>query len=128
MTEERRAHPRKKTPAISVRYERIDGVDRIRGTLLDASLGGLFIEATEMFEEGNLVTLELQGIGGAIACEGRVIWLRPKAEGDERPAGMGLRIIHLSDEDTELLGKLLDAKPAETEKTVLGVGLEAKPA
>ena len=68
------------------------------GTLLDISVGGVFLEAEEYFEMGSELFLEfrLSPEKARISCRGRVAWINRKDNfKNHTSSGMGIEFIDI---------------------------------
>ncbi|MBM4380541.1 MAG: PilZ domain-containing protein [Deltaproteobacteria bacterium] len=74
----------------------------------DLSLGGAFLRAALLLEEGETLSLEfrLPGSHRLLKATARVAWVRRFPAGGQ-PAGMGMEFLSMSPEDREVLGRHL---------------------
>jgi Tfp pilus assembly protein PilZ len=151
MPDVRRAARRVRLPGVLVTYETATG-ERQQARVVDLSREGLFIPSAKPLAVGKRLSLEIQPIGDLTAWSalGRVVWVRDADEGDERPAGMAVKIIDAEDAVIAAIERLLEARepterglgsgdtilpvrprarsnPPAREKTMLGVGADAAP-
>src|SRR5579864_5685367 len=119
MTEEER-------PKLEVHYERAGMGERKTARARDTSLGGLFLETDEPFEEGVLLHLEIVDGADRVTLDARVLSARTKAEGPDAPAGMAVRFLDLPEEAGGTLRRIL-ARRMPRERTVLGIGIAPPP-
>lgn len=75
------------------------------------SKGGLFIRTDRPLKEGEQFLLAL-GLADSpepinVTCE--VVWTRTQSEGETRPSGMGVKFCEISQQDTKLLNRYLQA-------------------
>ncbi len=152
MSDVRRATRRVRLPGVQVTYEGATG-ERQQARVVDLSREGLYIPSAKPLAVGKRLTLEIQPIGEPTAWSalGRVVWARDADDGDERPAGMAVKIIDAEDAVVAAIERLLEARepterglgfgdtifpvrprarsnPPAREKTMLGVGADATPA
>jgi Tfp pilus assembly protein PilZ len=152
MPEVRRAARRVRLPGVQVTYEAATG-ERQQARVVDLSREGLYIPSAKPLAIGKRLSLEIQPIGEprVWSALGRVVWVRDADDGDERPAGMAVKIIDAEDAVVAAIERLLEARepterglgsgdtilpvrprarstPPAREKTMLGVGAEAAPA
>lgn len=152
MPEVRRAARRVRLPGVQVTYEAATG-ERQQARVVDLSREGLYIPSAKPLAIGKRLSLEIQPIGEPTAWSalGRVVWVRDADDGDERPAGMAVKIIDAEDAVVAAIERLLEARepterglgsgdtilpvrprarsnPPAREKTMLGVGADAAPA
>jgi Tfp pilus assembly protein PilZ len=115
----RRAARRVRLPGVQVTYESATG-ERQQARLVDLSREGLYIPTAKPLAVGKRLALEIQPIGEATAwlALGRVVWARDANDGDERPAGMAVKIIDAEDAVVEAIERLLEAR----EPTDRGLG------
>ena len=75
------------------------------------SKGGLFIRTERPLKEGEqfLLTLQLADSSEPINATCEVVWARTQSEGETRPSGMGVKFYKMSQQDTELLNRYLQA-------------------
>jgi Tfp pilus assembly protein PilZ len=140
---------RVRLPGVQVTYEGATG-ERQQARVVDLSREGLFIPSAKPLAVGKRLSLEIQPIGEPTAWSalGRVVWVRDADDGDERPAGMAVKIIDADDAVVAAIERLLEAReptdrglgfgatilpvrprarsnPPAREKTMLGVGADA---
>jgi Tfp pilus assembly protein PilZ len=152
MPDVRRAARRVRLPGVQVTYETATG-ERQQARVVDLSREGLYIPSAKPLAIGRRLSLEIQPIGEprAWSALGRVVWVREADDGDERPAGMAVKIIDAEDAVVAAIESLLEARepterglgsgdtilpvrprarsnPPAPEKTMLGVGADATPA
>ena len=135
MSNESRKDPRAKFPGVRAKYERADGAasdDEVR----NLGRGGLFIVTTTPLAVGKLVHVEifLPNDATPLGATGRVIWIREIAVNEDRPAGMGVKLIDVDEGALEVISRMLrervpsvyppGAAPTR-ERTIMGVGLPA---
>jgi hypothetical protein len=149
MSDARRAARRARLPGIQVIYESATG-ERHQATVVDLSRAGLYISSANPLPIGKRLSLEIQPIGEprAWSALGRVVWVRDADDGDERPAGMAVKIVDAEDDVVAAIDRLLEAReptqrglgsgdtilplrprapsnPSAGEKTMLGVAPDA---
>jgi Tfp pilus assembly protein PilZ len=121
--------------------------------VIDLSREGLYIPSATPLPVGKRLSLEIQPIGEPKpwSALGRVVWVRDADDGDERPAGMAVKIIDAEDAVVMAIQGLLEARepterglglgatilpvrprsrsnPSPRERTTVGVGSDAIPA
>ena len=106
---ELRRHPRK-----SIRTEFVCRDESGQGELWfdsgDVSAGGAFLLSQVLYEQGELLKLELGLSGRVLRCEAYVAWVRRfPAPGEE--AGMGVQFVWLADADRRALEAFLGQQP-----------------
>ncbi len=141
MPDDLRNTRRARLSGIRVTIEGATG-ERLQADVSDLSKDGLFIVSATPLAVGKRLSLEIHAIGEPAAWPalGRVVWTRESAEGTEKPAGMGVKIIDIEDEAATAIDRLLetrertepglgDAEKVEParEKTMLGVGVSSVP-
>ena len=119
MSDARRAARRARLPGIQVIYESATG-ERHQATVVDLSRAGLYISSANPLPIGKRLSLEIQPIGEPMAWSalGRVVWVRDADDGDERPAGMAVKIVDAEDAVVAAIERLLEAR----EPTQRGLG------
>jgi type IV pilus assembly protein PilZ len=119
MTDVRRAARRVRLPGVQVTYESATGEPQ-QAMVVDLSREGLYIQSAKPLAVGKRVSLEIQPIGEPTAWSalGRVVWIRDADDGDERPAGMAVKIIDAEDTVVAAIERLLEAR----EPTERGLG------
>jgi len=85
-----------------------DDVELVKGEVRDLSRGGMFIETVVPLKPGAVFDVEvpmnpLNYIGSV-----RVLWTRERHEGPERPFGMAVEWINLTDNQKRLLYRQID--------------------
>jgi Tfp pilus assembly protein PilZ len=141
MSDELRNTRRARLAGVRVTIEGATG-ERHQADVADLSKEGLFIVSAAPLAIGKRLSLEIYVVGEPAAWPalGRVVWTREISEGDDRPAGMGVKIIDIDDTAAAAVDRLLETrertepglgdkeKPeALREKTILGVGVESEP-
>jgi uncharacterized protein (TIGR02266 family) len=104
---DKREHPRVE---IILKVEYSTSGDFLADYAYNASGGGLFIATTRPFSVGETLVCDIAfpGLLSPIRCHGEVRWRRPpEAEGDEKPAGIGVAFIFKSDEEREQVQQLV---------------------
>jgi Tfp pilus assembly protein PilZ len=149
MSDDRRTVRRVRLPGVQVTYEGATG-ERHQARAVDLSREGLFIPSPRPLAVGKRLSLEIQPVGDVTAWSalGRIVWIRETDEGEERPAGMAIKIIDADDAVLAGIQHLLEARepterglgtgdtvlpvrprarsnPPAREKTMLGVGVDA---
>ena len=116
---EHRRHRRAHIHRVSVRYE-LSPNRFIVSDALEMSVEGLFISASRPLPVGRLFEIEIRVLGEPlpIAAVGRVVWTREVDDGEEKPTGMGVRLIDLDDLSRDLIGRLV----AGRRETLHGLG------
>ena len=119
MPDVRRAARRVRLPGVQVTYETATG-ERQQARVVDLSREGLYIPSAKPLAIGRRLSLEIQPIGEprAWSALGRVVWVREADDGDERPAGMAVKIIDAEDAVVAAIESLLEAR----EPTERGLG------
>ncbi|HXX69386.1 MAG TPA: PilZ domain-containing protein [Polyangiaceae bacterium] len=135
MAEDRRSARRARLSAVRATYEGATG-ERHQTEVLDLSRGGLFLKTAAPVAVGKRLSLEIHASGEASPWPalGRVVWIRAHAEGENRPAGMAVKLIDVEDSVSEAIDRLVQTReptdrgiprPAPPrERTILGVGLK----
>lgn len=74
------------------------------------SLGGMFIRTASPRAPGSVFDFEILLDDGftLIQGQGEVVWIRREAEGEKRPAGMGVRFLRLSAKSRELIRRIVE--------------------
>jgi uncharacterized protein (TIGR02266 family) len=124
MADERRSARRARIAGVRVTYESAAG-DRVDAHAKDLGRGGLFVRTTKPLAVGKRIALEIQVVGVQTpwAALGRVVWNRESADGEDRPAGMGVKLIDVEDAVVAAIDRLVDTR----EPTEPGVGEPPKP-
>lgn len=124
MADERRSARRARLSGVHVTYESAAG-DRVEGEVRDLAAGGLFICTAAPLAVGKRIALDLHVAGeeGPWAALGRVVWTRPASEGDDKPAGMGVKLIDVDDVGVAAIQRLVEAR----ERTEPGLGSDGAP-
>jgi len=148
MSDDRRTARRLRLSGVQVTYEGSTG-ERHLARVVDLSRDGLYIPSPRPLAVGKRLSLEIQPVGDATSWSalGRVVWVREVDEGDERPAGMAIKIIDAEEAVLTAIEQLLEARepterglgtgdqilsvrprarsnPPAREKTMLGVGVD----
>ncbi len=141
MPDDLRNTRRARLSGIRVTIEGATG-ERRQADVADLSKDGLFIVSETPLAVGKRLSLEIHAVGEPATWPalGRVVWTRETAEGDEKPPGMGIKIIDIEDEAAAAIDRLLETrertepglgnteKPDPSrEKTILGVGMASVP-
>jgi hypothetical protein len=105
------------------------------------SQGGLFVRTSSPTAIGKRLSLEIVVLGEAASWPalGRVLWTRERDEGEDRPAGMGVKLIDVEEDVAAAIGRLVATRePTEPgvgkggapvrERTILGVGISTEAA
>ncbi len=71
----------------------------------NVSMTGMFIRTDRFQPPGTLATVEFNLADGMplISGKAKVVWVRERHEGPDRPAGLGLRFVELDDEGRQLI-------------------------
>ena len=119
MANDRRSAPRASLAGIRATYEGAGG-DPQDADAVNLSTGGIFLRSDAPLAVGKRVSLDLHVAGEAApwSALGRIVWVRPADEGDERPAGMGVKLIDVEDTVVDAIERLV----ASREPTEPGVG------
>src|SRR5882672_9185349 len=138
MPDDRRSVRRARLAGVRVTYESASG-ERKEADVLDLGSGGLFIRTATPIPIGKRLSLEIFVTGEATSWPalGRVLWTREADEGEERPAGMGIKLIDVEDDVIAAIDRLVATRERtepgvgkggapEREKTILGVGVSAE--
>ena len=85
-----------------------DSMEVVEGTCVNISIGGMFIQVDDKRPQGSLVRFELplddeESVRGL----GEVVWMRAKAIGAGRDAGLGLKFRFLEKQDRKLIFTLV---------------------
>ncbi len=125
MSEERRSAPRARLSGARVTFESAIGGDRVEANALNLGRGGLFVLTEKPLPVGKRIALDIQVVGEPTSWPalGRVIWARERADGERKPAGMGVKLIDVEDEALETIERLV-----EVGDPLLAPGVEEKPA
>ena len=141
MPDELRNTRRARLSGVRVTIEGATG-ERHQAEVADLSKEGLFIVSETPLAIGKRLSLEIYAVGEPAPWPalGRVVWTRETGDGEERPPGMGVKIIDIEDAAAEAVDRLLETRErtepglggAEKgepgrEKTMLGVGVSAEP-
>jgi Tfp pilus assembly protein PilZ len=147
MPEDRRSARRARLSGVRVTYEGATGQVH-EAEVADLSREGVFIVSAHPTTVGKRLSLDIQVAGEAASWPalGRVIWVRPRDEGDDLPAGMAVKIIDVEEAIAVAIDRLIEARErtdpglggAETapparekplrERTMIGVGIPVSPA
>jgi uncharacterized protein (TIGR02266 family) len=124
MADERRSARRAHIGGVRVTYESATG-ERVETVAQDLARGGLFVRAAKPLAVGKRIALEIQVVGeqGTWSALGRVIWIREAADGEHRPAGMGVKLIDIEDSVAAAIDRLVETR----ERTEPGVGVPSAP-
>src|SRR4051794_229138 len=111
MADERRSTRRARLSGIHVSYESATG-ERAHSEASDLSPEGLFIESASPLAVGKRISIEIHAVGEATPWPalGRVVWARAEREGNDRPPGMGIRIIDMDESVAASIERLLEAR------------------
>src|SRR5580704_9437867 len=125
MVEERRSARRARMSGVRIRYEDATG-EEVEADGVDLARGGVFVRTARPVAVGKRLALEIQVIGeeGPWSALGRVVWVRERGEGVERPPGMGVKLIDIEDAVANIIDRLVETR----EHTAPGVGRPAQPA
>ena len=92
--------------SVQVRFTGRDaqGLGQLFFTSADLSLGGTFLVAELLLEQGETMSLEVQlpGQKRPLLSQARVAWVRRFPE-EGTPAGMGVEFLSMSDDDRKAL-------------------------
>jgi molecular chaperone DnaK len=93
---------------VQLKFDRFSGF--ISEYSSNISPGGIFIKTLNPLPAGEVLDFELRLGDGfeLIKGNGQVVWTRSEDEGPNRPAGMGLRFMDLSQGSKELIYKIVD--------------------
>jgi len=108
MPDDRRSVRRARLAGVRVTYESASG-ERKEADVLDLGSGGLFIRTATPIPIGKRLSLEIFVTGEATSWPalGRVLWTREADEGEERPAGMGIKLIDVEDDVIAAIDRLV---------------------
>jgi Tfp pilus assembly protein PilZ len=141
MPEERRSAKRSRLAGLRATYEGADGTNG-HADVFNISRAGLFLETADLVAVGKRLSLEVRVTGepGPWPALGRVIWARAAHDGDDRPCGMGVKLIDVEDAVVEAIDRLVElreptepgigdhgASPHPFDQTILGVGTAVAP-
>jgi Tfp pilus assembly protein PilZ len=141
MPEERRSAKRSRLAGLRATYESADGTNG-HADVFNISRAGLFLETANLVAIGKRLSLEVRVTGEPAPWPalGRVIWARPSHDGDDRPCGMGVKLIDVEDDVVEAIDRLVNqreptepgigehaASTAAFDQTILGVGTAVAP-
>lgn len=106
-TSEHRRHVRQ-TLSVEFRGTDSQGIGELVFEAADLSVGGAFLKADLLLEQGERLALTFQvpGVPRTMKAEGRVAWVRRFPKGDQS-GGMGVEFVALSDEDRSVLTRYL---------------------
>ncbi|HLK36882.1 MAG TPA: PilZ domain-containing protein [Polyangiaceae bacterium] len=146
MPDDRRSAPRARLTGVHIVYGSASGETQ-DAAVLDIGRGGLFVRTAAPLAVGKRLSLEIAVAGESASWPalGRVVWIREADEGEERPGGMGVKLIDVEDEVLAAIDRLVAARertepgmgsnapappapaapPPPRERTILGVGLSA---
>lgn len=105
-----REHERTEAP-IPVKLRPPTVADFVEQYSKDLSEGGVFVRSENPMREQTLVSVEIhiKERGQVINGVGRVVWLRkPEEASKNRPAGMGLKFVKLTDADRARIAQFVD--------------------
>jgi molecular chaperone DnaK len=93
---------------IQLKFDRFSGF--IDEYVSNISPGGIFIRTDAPEDPGQLLEFEFRLGDGfeLIRGRGEVVWARQRADGKDRPKGMGVRFIELSPGSKDLIYKIVD--------------------
>src|SRR5580704_17004033 len=130
MDDERRSAGRARVSGVQVTYESATG-DPVNAIGVDLSRGGLFVQTTKPLAVGKRIALEIRVVGEHDTQEpwaalGRVVWTREKDEDEQRPQGMGIRLIDADDAVLDEIDRLVQTR--ERTEPAVGDTADATPA
>ena len=100
--------------SLKVRFKSATVDEFIEQYAKDISHGGLFIKSKQPMAIGTLLKFEFQlkDESKLIQGVGRVVWKREAgdADGDEKPAGMGIKFIKMDGESKTLVDQIVDGR------------------
>ena len=107
MDTEHRRHERKPI-AVEFKCTEASGVGELVFEASDLSVGGTFLKADFLFEQGEKLWLQFQvpGVPKTVHAEGRVRWVRLFPE-DDQPGGMGVEFETITESDRAMLARYL---------------------
>ena len=110
MPDDRRSARRARVSGVWVTIENATG-QRLEAQAFDLSRGGLFARTDGRVAIGKRLSLEIQVAGqpSAWPALGRVVWVRPSAEGPDRPVGLGVTLIDVDDAVSQAIDRLVEA-------------------
>ena len=87
------------------------GGEGMQHTVRDASLNGVFVETAYLLEVGDPVALSFPlEDGGRLKVSGRVRWVTPFGGLKDARPGMGIELVALAPEVSQMLSKLLQRR------------------
>ncbi|HEY2513704.1 MAG TPA: PilZ domain-containing protein [Polyangiaceae bacterium] len=119
-----RADRRVRIALISVRFA-VSVREFVVCDALDLSRGGMFLRASRPAPVGRVIRFELRVVAEErpLVVIGRVMWTRSAADGELRPAGMGIKFIDVDPIAHEVIGGLV----AVRQQTMHGIGSHQVP-
>jgi len=66
------------------------------GTVVDLSIGGMFIATTTPFEVGEIIRCEMKFDRLPFVAAAQVVWIRPFDEGKDKPVGIAVAFVGLN--------------------------------
>jgi hypothetical protein len=120
---EARQHRRVRIPGVLVHYRSAVGRFLV-GDALDFSREGVFVSGAPL-AVGRLIDLELFVFSDddPVRAVGRVMWTRSNDEGEERPVGMGVKLVDMDETSHARFEHLVTMR----QPTLLGLGEHAAP-
>lgn len=109
MGEELRRHVRRSVQ-VEFRGRDASGIGELSFQGADVSVGGSFLSANLLLEQGEPLSLEFRvpGLPRVMRAQARVAWVRRFPAADQQ-GGMGVEFIAMPHEDQELLARYLAA-------------------
>jgi uncharacterized protein (TIGR02266 family) len=96
--------------ALQVDFKSHDSKGELHFTGADLSVGGSFVRADLLLEQGEQLALEFRvpGVPRPMRAQGRVAWVRRFPE-PSQPGGMGFEFLAMTEEDRAVLAEYLAA-------------------
>lgn len=119
-----RANRRVRIALVSVRFA-VAVSEYVVCDAFDLSRGGMFLKASRPPPVGRVIRFELRVVAEErpLVVIGRVMWTRAVADGELRPAGMGIKFIDVEPVAHDIIGGLV----AVRQQTMHGIGEHAPP-
>lgn len=99
---ERRQHDRK---LVTLQVDATTSKGHVTFYTSNMSRGGVYLNADEPAPPGTIMDLVLNLSGRPVKVKGEIRWSREASE--NRPAGMGVQIVEISEDDQKILDEFL---------------------